>query len=365
MNGNKTPAQIPALSVIMSMSDVPAHLPPRQLDAAIRAIRDQSFADFEFLILVDGASVDMAQIILGHALDDRRIRMITVEGVQGLAGLNHLHEVARAPFIARADATDISTPDRLERQMAVLADNPDHGVIGTGCLHRAIEAKTLVRRDPARPFAAVPVSADGEFIWPEAPQPPLGDARIRGGLEAGPPMDCATLIYARAAVLAAGGYRPALGKAAGYDLLLRLSSHARLAKLPEALVSRIPQPDAKQTAGAENDIIARAAQNAIAWLCHRERLAGRVDPVAALGRLPAESELDALFGRGAGDVVRRRVVEASLHAPGALANDGWDMLQTYARRHQDDPRMWRLAARMLAAGKPLRAGQLGMALMTA
>ena len=343
----------------MNLCDAGQQPSSLQLDGAITAIRKQTFTDFEFLIMVDGSTESTARVLMGHALDDRRIRMITAEGCQGLAALNLLHEVARAPFVARADARDISAPDRLARQMAILADNPDHGVIGAGCIQHAPGDKGLVRRDPANPMAAFPAPAKTEFEWPERDEP-LADARLRAALAAGPPMDAATLIYARTLVLAVGGYRPALGHAAGYDLLLRLSAHTRMAKLPSALVSRGPLPPSEA-----NQIVARASQNAVAWLCHRERLAGRADPAQTLGRLPTPAELDRFFGRGAGDGVRRRVVEASLHAPQLLAGEGWEMLQTYARRHHDDPRMWRLAARMLVAGKPVRAGQLGMTLMTA
>ena len=368
MNDN-TP---PALSVVMSMGDSGQPIAPSQLDLAIRAIRAQSFADFEFLILVDGIDEAAGKIIMGHALDDRRIRIITgqddadhgTKAYQGSAGLNLLHEVARAPFIARANASDISAPDRLERQMALAAENPDHGVIGTGCVHRAPSPKQLVRRDPAQPL-----SAHAGFVWPEPANPdhaePLEDRRLRASFEAGPPMDAATLLYSRALVLAVDGYRPALGHAAGYDLLLRLSSHTRMAKLPQALVTRVKQAGDLSAPRDESQIVARASQNAIAWLCHRERLAGRLDPISLLGRLPSEAEFDRLFGRGAGDVVRRRVVEASLHAPQALAGEGWDMLRNYASRHTNDPRMWRLAAKMLVSGNPVRAGQLGMTLITA
>ena len=366
MNGQNRSAHqsapAPALSVVMSLCDMDQPYTARQLDAAIRSIRAQSFADFEFLVGVDGADLGTARVIMGHSLDDRRIRLITIEACAdapegtytGLTVLNHLHEMARAPFIARADATDISAPNRLERQMAILAANPDHTVIGTGCARFAARDRGLVRRDPANPGAVFPPPANQEDAAP------MGDDRIRAALKSGPPMDPATLIYARAAVLAVGGYRAAFGSAAGYDLLLRFSALTRMAKLPDALVSRAaPRPC------AESEIVARASANAVAWLCHREARAGRVDPVDALGRLPTPTELDMLFGRGAGDVVRRRVIEASLHAPRALATQGWDMLQHYAQRHSDDPRMWPLAARMLAAGKPVRAGQLGMTLITA
>ena len=327
----------------------------QKLDVAIRAIRGQSFANFEFLILVDAGCDATTNVVLGHALDDRRIRIVRNEGHSALSGLNHLHNLARTRFIARADVNDIAAPDRLERQMDLAIDNPDHGVIGTGCIQLGPQDHTLVRRDPAQPSLAFP----REALSP-AHQQPVGDDRIRAGLRAGPPMDAATLLYAREAVLAVGGYRPALGHAAGYDLLLRLSGHTRMAKLPQGLVSR-----ERAEARDESETVARASQNAIAWLCHSQRLAGRLDPVETLGRLPTTLELDTLFGRGAGDLVRRRVVEASLHAPQALAAEGWEMLKTYASRHQDNPRMWRLAARMLVSGKPLRAGQLGMTLMNA
>ena len=241
--------------------------------------------------------------------------------------------------------------------MAVIAANPGHGLVGAGRTAHKPGDTALVRRDPARPMAAFPVPAPA-FECPE-PCEALGDARLRAALPSGPPMDCATLICEREAMLAVGGYRPALGHAAGYDLLLRLSSHTRMAKLAEPLVSRT-----RPLAHDESQIVIRAHQTAVAWLCHRERLAGRADAVEAMGRLPTADEMDLFFGRGAGDVVRRRVIEASFHAPQALAREGWDMLKSYARRHHDDPRMWRLAARMLAAGKPVRASQLGMALIS-
>jgi hypothetical protein len=238
------------------------------------------------------------------------------------------------------DADDLSAPDRLERQMAFLASHPEHGLVGTDCRYIGADGQTLSQPQVARP---------------------LTDAQLRRNLESGPLLTHTAVVYARAAALAVGGYRHAFAHAEDYDLWLRLSHVTRMANLPERLVSYRIHPDQV----SDRHLVTQARNAGIAWLCHRERLAGRADPVERLGRLPALGELDALFGRGAEDLVRKRVVERSLYAPAALAGDGWEMLKSHARANGADPRLWRLAARMLREGKPLRAGQLGMTLITA
>jgi hypothetical protein len=325
----------PAISVVMSVFNA-----ERYVAGAIASILTQSFGDFEFLILNDGSTDGSEAIIAAYARRDPRIRVISRENRGLIASLNQLLDMARAPLIARMDADDLSAPDRLERQMAFLATHPEHGLVGTDCRY---------------------IGPDGQALsLPQSPRP-LSDAQLRRNLESGPLLTHTAVVYARAAAMAVGGYRHAFTHAEDYDLWLRLSQVTRMANLPEKLVSYRVHPDQV----SDRHLITQARNAGIAWLCHRERLAGRADPVERLGRLPALGELDALFGRGAEDLVRRRVIDRSLYAPAALASEGWEMLKTHARRHRDDPRLWRLAARMLRDGKPLRAGQLGMMLITA
>lgn len=97
---------------------------------AIQSVLNQSFRDFELLIINDG-STDQTAAAVG-SFHDSRIVLIDQEQ-QGVAqalnnGLNH----ARAPFIARFDADDICFPERLEKQYQFMISNPDYIVSGSG-----------------------------------------------------------------------------------------------------------------------------------------------------------------------------------------------------------------------------------------
>lgn len=326
---------IPAISVVMSVYNGGPHL-----SGAIRSILAQTHGDFEFLILDDGSTDPSRQVIAAHARADHRIRLIARENRGLVASLNELLDAARAPLIARMDADDLCAPERLARQLAFLRANPGYGIVGTDCDHIGLADELVSRPDVERP---------------------ISDTALRRNLESGPLLHHPSVMFSRRLVVALGGYRDAFTHAEDYDLWLRLSAVTCMANLPEKLLSyRVHDQQVSQ-----RHMITQARNAAIAWLCHRERHAGREDPVSQSGRLPETGRLDRVFGDGAEDYVRRRVVERSLYAPEALNHEGWSMLTDYARSHADDKRLWRLVARMARSGSPLRAGRLGMALMAA
>ena len=335
MRAASTNPASPAISVAMSVYNGGPYL-----DAAIHSIRSQTFADFEFLILDDGSTDDSASIIAAHAASDARIRPIFRENRGLVASLNQLVAEARAPLVARMDADDISLPDRFARQMAFLVANPGHGVIGTDCSR---------------------IGPDGQELALPPIIRPLTHEQILANLESGPLLNHNAVIYERDAVLAVGGYRPAFAHAEDYDLWLRLSQVTRLANLPEKLVAYRIYPGQV----SDRHLIEQAINASIAWLCHAERQAGRADPAASTASLPTIDTLDAVFGQGAATYARRRIINRTLYAPEALAHDGWEILLGHARETKADPRLWRLAGRMLRAGLPLHAGRLGMALLQA
>ena len=96
------------------------------LAEAIGSIRAQTVADWE-LIAVDDGSCDATPRILAEAqADDARLRVLsTNEGVRGLvAALNGGLRAARGEVVARMDADDVATPERLAAQLAVLESTP-------------------------------------------------------------------------------------------------------------------------------------------------------------------------------------------------------------------------------------------------
>lgn len=100
------------------------------LRAAIDSILNQSFTDFEFLIINDGSTDQSLKTI--KSCKDRRIRLVNQRSNQGLiATLNRGFAVAKGRLIARMDCDDISMPERLSKQVAFMEEHPEVGVCGS------------------------------------------------------------------------------------------------------------------------------------------------------------------------------------------------------------------------------------------
>lgn len=117
----------PAVTVLMSVYNAMAYL-----DQAMAGVLGQTLTDFELLVIDDGSSDGSAECLAGWAGRDNRVRVLTNQTNLGLIrSLNRGLDQARAPFIARQDADDVSLPQRLEAQMAFLAGHPAVGVVGS------------------------------------------------------------------------------------------------------------------------------------------------------------------------------------------------------------------------------------------
>ncbi len=109
----------PLLTVLM-----PVYNAEKYLVDAIDSILQQTFRDFELLI-IDDASVDSGLQII-NSYNDPRIRLIRNEHNLGIsAALNKGIELCSTELIARMDADDISYPTRLQKQYEFFLNNPD------------------------------------------------------------------------------------------------------------------------------------------------------------------------------------------------------------------------------------------------
>jgi|GEM_PF-2242227 len=116
---------MPRVSVVMSTCNNAAYLRD-----AIDSILNQSFAEFEFIIINDG-STDKTETIL-QSYDDRRIIRLKNNQPSTLpVALNQGIAIAQGDYIARMDSDDIALPQRLEKQVAYLDTHSDVGIIGT------------------------------------------------------------------------------------------------------------------------------------------------------------------------------------------------------------------------------------------
>ncbi len=254
------------------------------LAEAINSVRTQSLAEFELIIIDDGSTDQTESVIASAARDDARIRTVRQERRGVAAALNNGIALARSPVIARMDGDDIAKPDRLRQQLAFLEAHPHVAAVGswayvidergrrTGELRPETEPSALQRLLPkTNPFVHSSM---------------MLSARVLRGV---------------------GGYRATLEGAEDYDLWLRISEQAKLANLPEFLLSyRRHSASASATAAQRQLLSARLAR-----LSAAERRASRPDFIDTLALpvqlselrrrdgLRATAELYELLGRSA------------------------------------------------------------------
>ncbi|MCB2147282.1 MAG: glycosyltransferase [Deltaproteobacteria bacterium] len=124
-------ADTPTISVVMSIYNE-----EKYVASAIQSILDQTFRDFEFIIIDDCSSDATPFILAAFAQSDARIRIIHNDYNLGLTrSLNIGLDCAQGEFIARMDADDISLPMRLEKQLSVFSEQPNIVLCGTATVH--------------------------------------------------------------------------------------------------------------------------------------------------------------------------------------------------------------------------------------
>jgi len=117
----------PLVSVIMSVYKPDIELFP----LAINSILDQTYTNYEFIIIDDGNSESDSQFIK-DICGDNRIEIHKNPQNLGLTkSLNLALSIARGKYVARHDADDISFPERFKKQVNFLEKNIDVGLLGT------------------------------------------------------------------------------------------------------------------------------------------------------------------------------------------------------------------------------------------
>ena len=116
---------MPRVSVIMCVYNTNE----QYFTEAVKSILDQTFSDFELIIVDDHSSRDLFCDIV---FDDQRIKIIRLPSNHGPAyARNQALNIAEGEYIAIMDSDDISLPNRIEKQVAFLDNNKNYVACGT------------------------------------------------------------------------------------------------------------------------------------------------------------------------------------------------------------------------------------------
>ncbi len=117
---------IPAVSVMMAEYNTDLNY----LKESIESILNQTFNNFEFIIIDDCGRNDLRA--LAKEYGDDRLRIIKNSENKGLVySLNKAIKEARADYLVRMDTDDIAELDRIEKLYDFITKNPEHAVVGS------------------------------------------------------------------------------------------------------------------------------------------------------------------------------------------------------------------------------------------
>jgi glycosyltransferase involved in cell wall biosynthesis len=119
----------PKVSVLML-----AYNSSKYVETAIGSILNQSFTDFELVIVYDHSEDDTVDILEKFQEKDGRVRIIKNENEKGIVGAaNTGLKHSKGEFVARMDSDDLSELTRLEKQVAIMEKDGDICLLGGGC----------------------------------------------------------------------------------------------------------------------------------------------------------------------------------------------------------------------------------------
>ena len=197
---------MPRVSVIMSVYNE-----ERYVKSAIKSILNQSYSDFEFIIIDDG-STDGTNLII-DSFDDSRIIKINNPRNLGLTiSLNKAIQLANGELIARMDGDDISLKQRLKTQVQFLDSHPDIGLVG--CSYSSI-------------------GPDSEIL--KEYYPPTESAFLKWLLIFDNPICHPTVMFRKLFWKQVGGYSEDKPYSQDYDLWCRLTKYTEFSNIPVIL----------------------------------------------------------------------------------------------------------------------------------
>ena len=231
---------------------MPAYNSGKYVTQAIESVLAQTWRDFELIVIDDGSSDSTLEMIEKCAARDPRIRVITQPNAGLSTTLNRGINLAGNEWIFRMDNDDLMRPNRIERQLAFIAEHPELSVASS--LVRHIDGNNrVIGKDNSKLFTYEAIdrliAANGlvSFSHP-------------------------AVAFRKSAVLAVGGYRKEFFPAEDIDLWNRLVENGyKVLVQPEYLLDYRMHGNSATISGQKFAIMK------VHWLkdCVRRRRAGQ------------------------------------------------------------------------------------------
>ncbi|MFJ8530184.1 glycosyltransferase family 2 protein [Bacillus sp. NPDC094106] len=197
------------------------------LQECIDSILNQTYKDFEYIIVNDGSTDSTSQIL--DTIADPRVRVVHLEKNQGVSfARNVAIGLAKGDWIAIQDADDISLPNRLEEQIKYVKMNSD--IVAVFSMIECISGN-------------IPVDENNLKEIERYHNGIISSEQIMNARFEGCPVCVGTALASKKVLVECGGYDTTLGIGEDYDLfVMRMFEVGQLEVVPKVLYQRRIDP---------------------------------------------------------------------------------------------------------------------------
>lgn len=186
---------------------------------AIESILNQTFKNFEFIIINDGSTDDTSEILNQFSKADSRINLFEQKNLGLTKSLNNGVNAANGKYIARQDADDLSKPQRLQKQLLLFQNNPSIALVGSNSEDH---------------YDSLGASSEWGFY---------SDEELKSIVYLQTPFPHSSAMVRTDALRAVGGYNEDFKTSQDADLWMRIASKHEISMCPEALIERHIHPN--------------------------------------------------------------------------------------------------------------------------
>ncbi|MDP5337298.1 MAG: glycosyltransferase [Nodularia sp. (in: cyanobacteria)] len=204
---NEVNQECPTISVV-----IPAYNCEKTIQATIESVLNQTFTNFELIIINDGSQDSTLDIV--SQIKDTRIKVFSYPNAGGNVTRNRGLHHAIGEFVSFLDADDIWTPDKLQVQLQALQNNPDAQV--------AYSWTDYINENGEIFLSGTHITANGDVYE---------KLIITNFLESG-----SNPLIRREAVLELGGFDESLPAAQDWDMWLRLAARYSFVAVPSVQI---------------------------------------------------------------------------------------------------------------------------------